>query len=1079
MNRGYRLLVLIAALLFCLSFRSVQAAQSTPGDLPPRPLSPTNGPVARLDAITETGNAPLTVLIELADEPTVRTFADAQARSTADIATARAVDQLRRIDDAQRALLSVAPLADARVIYRTQRVFNGIAVQVKADQLAAIEALPGVVAVRSLPVHTIDLVRTVPFIGAPALWDRLHIDGLDGDRISIGIIDTGIDYLHADFGGPGAGYDDNDVTAINDAILFPTAKVVGGYDFAGDAYNASSQENALPQPDPDPMDCWGHGTHVAGIAAGYGTLKNGSTYPGPYNSDLDWNLFRIGPGVSPRADLYALKVFGCSGSSQLVNQAVEWAVDPNGDGDFSDRLDVLNLSLGSSFGGPEDSSVVALDNAALAGIVVVAAAGNSGDIYYVAAGPGVADRAISVAASSTSSLPFSRALSLLVDPLASFSSRGPRRGDSALKPDLTAPGSNIVSASVLSGNQSMTSSGTSMATPHVAGAAALLRQLRPTWTVEEIKALLINTARYDPITTEAYPPTRYGAGRAGAGRVDLNQASRAEMVIYSANDPGQVSLSFGAPTVLDQTTLVKTARLANKSPLARTVFLSYMPTVDLPGASIRPMSEALYSIPGQGTINVPVTFSADANALRQLFDPTVATRNYFPRHRLAEETGHLYVWPERLSLQSALLAGDGSARFLLDPQTGTLSYSLSITASTPLTLTGVDLRYGSAYSAGPVLHSLVTGTLTISGVFNASGEVSLSADEMRMLATDQIYLSVMRGSAGEWRSQLHPQEAVLRLPVYAAPRPAAAMRADVASLDFRGEATGERTLTLLGQGVQPAGALDPSRFPTETVSLVTALELQFSSPKLTQPKEILDHADLQYIGVAAQSLTLPTPTDSEGTVASTRLLFGIATYGEWSTPNEISFRIHFDIDEDGEVDYILRSTTIGSFLGIGASDEFVTVIEDRARNVEKITYFTNLISAAELNSALLNNNVLLMAVDAADLGLTEANSAFNYLVSAHSRDALSGDQLVDFSRLLTYDAKRPGISTRGERLGEFPIYYDLPGKEITIDFDSDAFTANRSTGILLLHHHNERGSRAEVVRVQYGWQIYLPRIHRE
>ncbi|MBX3002025.1 MAG: S8 family serine peptidase [Caldilineaceae bacterium] len=1076
MNRPF-LSLLIAVLLLGLSFGIAGADAPTPGDLPPMDAF-------HLGALTGAESELVTILIELEDEPTTRVFAESQARTSTADATARAVDQLQRVDAAQAALLATASLAEATVIYRTQRVFNGVAVQVSAEQIRAIAALPGVATLHPLPVYTVDRSRTVPFIGAPALWDQLRVNGLDGERVSIGIIDTGIDYLHTDFGGPGTGYDLNDPASMADGVSFPTAKVVGGYDFAGNDYNAGSSEKAIPQPDPDPMDCWGHGTHVAGIAAGYGALKDGSTYTGPYHGDLDWGQFAIAPGVAPRADLYALKIFGCSGSSQLVNLAIEWAVDPNGDGDFSDRLDVLNLSLGSSFGGAEDASVVALNNAALVGIVVVAAAGNNGDTYFVAAAPGAADRAISVAASSTVALPLPRGWAVLVDPIANFSSRGPRRGDAALKPDLTAPGSSIVSASAFTGNRSMTSSGTSMATPHVAGAAALLRQLHPGWSVEEIKALLLNTARYDLLTGEGYPPTRYGAGRAGAGRIDLREASRAELLIYNADNPGQVNLSFGAPTVLDQTTIVKTARVVNKSPLTRTLFLTYTSVMDLPGATFDLLGAALRQIPAQGTLNVPVIFSADANTLHHQPDPTVAPGNYFPRHRLAEETGHLYVWPQPLPLQTSLsptqsgvVSGeDVSAHFVLDPQAGKLSYTLAFTASTPLTLTSVDLRYGSAYSVGPVLHNLVTGTIAISGTVSTLGELEIAADEMRLLAADQLYLSVVLGSAGELRGQLYPQETVLRLPVYVAPRPVAAMRADPPLLDFGFEAAGDRLLTLFGQGLPARGALEATRFPTHTLSLVTALELQFSSPKGTYPKQILDHADLRYIGISSQPLAMPTPVDASAIVASSRLLFGIATYGEWSTPNEVSFRIHFDIDEDGVVDYILRTTNVGSFLGIGASDEFVTVLEDRTRNEQKITYFVNLISAAELNSALFNNNVLLMAVDAADLGLTEANSRFNYLISAHSRDATASDQLVDFSRLLTYDVLRPGISTSGESLGEFPIYSALPGAEIGITFDRNALAANSSEGILLLHHHNERGARAEVVRIRYAWPLYLPRI---
>src|SRR5262249_23021300 len=97
--------------------------------------------------------------------------------------------------------------------------------------------------------------------------------------------------------------------------------------------------------------------------------------------------------------LYAIRVFGCNGSTDLVVPAIEWTVDPNGDGDFSDHLDVINMSLGSDFGPGDDTDAVASDNAALAGVIVVAAAGNAGDTYYVTGSPGDSGRTVSVASS--------------------------------------------------------------------------------------------------------------------------------------------------------------------------------------------------------------------------------------------------------------------------------------------------------------------------------------------------------------------------------------------------------------------------------------------------------------------------------------------------------------------------------------------------------------------------------------------------------------------------------------------------------------------------------------------------------
>ncbi len=1030
-------------------------------------------------ATSALGDQPLGILIELVDEPTVRTFVAGRSRSTAAQATQLAQAQLLRIETAQQSLLSSDPLGEAQLLYRIQRVFNGVAVRVPADQLPRIAALPGVYAIHPLPTYDVELTKTVPFVGAPDVWDALRLAGLDGSSISIGIIDTGIDYLHRTFGGPGGGYNENETTVISDTSFFPSARVVGGYDFAGDAYDANSAANATPQPDPDPMDCWGHGTHVAGIAAGSGVLANGSTYAGPFQSDLDFAQFSIGPGVAPRAQLYALKVFGCNGASQIVEQAIEWAVDPDQDGDFSDRLDVLNLSLGSRLGSSTDPSAVAIDNAALAGVVVVAAAGNTGDTFYITAAPGVATRSISVAASSTQGLPAPRQSNALVDGIASFSSRGPRRGDSMLKPDISAPGVNIVSAGARTGNGRQTSSGTSMAAPHVAGAAALLRQLHPSWNAEEIKALLINTAGYDLLVNEAYPPLRYGVARAGAGRLDLATAHRSDLIFYNADNSGAVSLSFGAPSIAGEMTMVQSARLVNKSSQSQRLLLRYFPVVDLPGVEIEIMGSSSLEIPAYGFDNVAVALHANADDMRNIADPTVPSRNYFPRHRLTEESGFIYAWPQINSAQTALAMTDplksedafGSAQFTFDAASGILSYTVAVTATQPATITAVDLRYGSAYSSGPVLHSLLPDAPANATSTVLDADVVLNPMQISLLAGGLLYIAVDIENEGQMRGQLQMNEPVLRLPIYVAPQPASFMRAGAPWLDYEEDVVAVRSLPLVGQGL--GLTVTQSLFPTETMSLVSALELQFSSPNEPASTPPLDHADLHYVGVA---LNPGLMADGAKTVpvASRRIVFGLATYGEWSTLNEVSFRIHIDTDEDGFSEYILYTTNMGDFSESGMTDEFVTVLESVEEQTRTVTYFVNLISAAEANTAIFNNNVLLMAVDANLLGLSEENSDFRYLVSTYSRDPEEYEGLIDYTSMLHYDVARPGIISGAGTLGDLPVYHDLPGTELSIWVDRYAFYHNESQGLLLFHHHNVDGQRAETVDLRHNWALHLP-----
>jgi len=148
-----------------------------------------------------------------------------------------------------------------------------------------------------------------------------------------------------------------------------------------------------PQPDPNPLDCNGHGSHVAGTAAGFGVTAAGTTFTGPYDdTTYTNNAFTIGPGVAPKADLYAVRVFGCSGPTDVVTEAIEWAIDND--------MDVVNMSLGADFTTGDSADALAADNAMKAGVVVVSAQGNAGDIHYAVGAPGSSRKGIAVAASA-------------------------------------------------------------------------------------------------------------------------------------------------------------------------------------------------------------------------------------------------------------------------------------------------------------------------------------------------------------------------------------------------------------------------------------------------------------------------------------------------------------------------------------------------------------------------------------------------------------------------------------------------------------------------------------------------------
>lgn len=570
------------------------------------------------------------VIVELNDTPAVVVFATGRPHGVRAAQTA-ARKTLSAIGREQDRITTELSNLDGIVLARMQRAYNGLIVLIPERRIAAVRALRGVRSVHFAVRHSPSNARSVPSIGAPQAWT--YVNGLTGRAQRIAIVDTGIDYTHADFGGLGtpAAFD---AARANTAILepgsgFPSVKMPNGIDLVGDQYNADNATTSIPVVDSDPLDCYGHGTHVAGTAAGYGVEQDGATYRGSYDAQTPFDTMRIGPGVAPEAALYAVKIFGCSGSTILTPAAIEWAIDPDGDGDFSDRMDVINLSLGAPFGSGYDVTTVAADNAALAGIVVVASAGNDGDTTFASSTPGTADRTIAVAAASGTTL-------------ASFSSRGPRRGDAALKPDITAPGVGINSAGRGRGSYGTYLSGTSMAAPHVAGAAALLRQAHPTWTVEQIKAALINTTTMPfNMNGATYSPTR-----SGAGQVDVGRVVRTSVVAFGADEQGRVALSFGSLQIVDRYAVIKNLRVVNESPATQVFNVRATATKIATGATVRPLIERITLFTG-GSATIPVLLDVpDASLLVPAADATRArTALNQSRHHLGEVAGSIELTP--------------------------------------------------------------------------------------------------------------------------------------------------------------------------------------------------------------------------------------------------------------------------------------------------------------------------------------------------------------------------------------------------------------------------------------------------
>ncbi len=298
--------------------------------------------------------------------------------------------------------------------------------------------------------------------------------GLDGSGVSVAVLDTGVDPEHPDLAGH--------------------VSLLGNF-----------------TPEPDAVDHHGHGTHVATTIVGSGAASAGS--------------YR---GVAPGARLLVGKVLGTSGtgSTSQVIEGMEWAVEHD--------ADIVSMSLaGAPTDGTDPLSEAIDELTATTGTLFVVAAGNTGGPAQKVSAPGSADAALTVAAVDKA------------DRLASFSSRGPRAGDRGLKPDIAAPGVGIVAGRARGTslgnpvNDHYTSlSGTSMATPHVAGAAAILAQQHPDWTGARLKAALMSTAA----------DVGHTAFEQGTGRVDVARAFQQGVYADGSLDFGSRPYPQTAPT---------------------------------------------------------------------------------------------------------------------------------------------------------------------------------------------------------------------------------------------------------------------------------------------------------------------------------------------------------------------------------------------------------------------------------------------------------------------------------------------------------------------------------------------------
>ena len=554
---------------------------------------------------------------------------------------------------------------NVKVLARTSKLVNSIIVEGDKDTLAQLLSLPEVDNIYPVFDYELDVADSADYVKATPLV----ASGIaKGDGVKVAVLDTGVDYTHAAFGGAGtaAAYEE----AISDptSVVWPQGQIKGGYDYVND--------------DADPIDVdTNHGTHVSHSVT----------------------------GIAPNVELYVYSVCAgsCSGLAQIL--ALENAMDPNNDGDISDRVDVVNMSLGGNYGDKAlDAVGLFINQAVKLGTNLVISAGNDGAYPFIVGGPSTTENALSVGAMThptdeaaigtatvagvetefgtaafgaegpfefsnldaeliyptenqegcdpfsadtdftgkavmidrgtcnfsdkafyaqskgavfviiannregaapgmsagpkgpdvtirtvsvtqtdannlkaqlnageTATFSFKEEVKVTSGAIASFTSRGPSM-DGYLKPEITAPGVNIMTAHPGLGDGLSGATGTSFSGPITAGAMSLLKEALPERNALELKATLMNAANLD-VTMKArsidpnaaLAPISY----IGSGLVDVEKAANLPVAAW-AKDTKQAALSFGLVNLSQTTALTKTVEVKNFSNSAKTYSLS-------------------------------------------------------------------------------------------------------------------------------------------------------------------------------------------------------------------------------------------------------------------------------------------------------------------------------------------------------------------------------------------------------------------------------------------------------------------------------------------------------------------------
>lgn len=976
------------------------------------------------------------VIVGLADRPLAALLGPNARRAGPRISPDQQRAYGRSLVEKQNLLMARIAAAGGTELARVSRAHNALAVRIDASRVRDLTDFDGVASIRLVRDYQLALGETVPYVGAAAV----HGTGTDGTGVTIAILDSGVDYTHRNFEGPGtlaaftAAYGTSGTDSRNTMRdgLFPTAKVVDGFDFVGESW-----PNGPRAPDPDPIDFEGHGTHVADIAAGHsldGTHK----------------------GVAPGAKLMAVKVCStvstsCSGIALL--QAFDFALDPDGDFDLADAADVINLSLGTPYGQREDDLSFAASIASQLGVVVVAAAGNDADKPYVIESPSTAPEVISVAQSH---VPSARNIPLVI----------------TSPPNIAGTYNNTATVDW------------APVTSAVSGTIAFVGRGCPAGSITP-------TNPDDPYL--ANPAGKIALIDRGSCTISLkvDRAARAGAiaVLIGLVAPGDaVTFAFGGGSVFVPT-LVITQATSNliKANLAAGVTATFSPTVTLPlvgsvvGSSARgpgysfdaikpdiaAPGASISAIAGGGTAEQ--AFGGTSGATPMVAGAAALLLQRYPAASPQEikarlvNSGETNVFSNPVT-QPGVLApitriGGGELRVdraiaiqtgvwdADDPEAIHLSFGhlrIAEAGRNKLQKKVVVRNYGTSSRTYSIVSSFryasdATGAVTLSAPpainVNAGGTktfvLSMTIDPL-LLPTWTLNGGsnggngvLLNGVEFDGYLTLSDGTDTVHVPWHVLPHKAANVRASTSVVQL---ANGGGSLTLTNHGGARDGRLD-------------AFALTGSSPKLppnTLPDEGDNFAviDLKYVGARLVSAGAPA------------VQFAINTWGERSHPNyPAEFDVFIDTDRDGTPDYVVFNLENG---GVGVTGQNVVAVANLRTNTAVIRFFAD----ADLNSSNMVMTALL-----SDLGLAPGTQ-FDFEVVAF--DNYFTGAATDTSGPMTFTLDHPRFVAGG-----VPASVAVgASSNITVSATPGGAAASPSqTGLLLMYRDAQSKLEAGAITV--------------